>query len=72
MKRLNNFIEMSNPQFLMKVTKSELSMMPLADLEDLIDKKDSTIKLLAVELKSLKEQNDLLSFKISEVFFLYS
>lgn len=67
MNKLKTVIESVNNNLIVKVSKNQLSTMTLSDIEKLLDEKDANIKLLAIELKSNKEQNEILQLKIFEM-----
>jgi hypothetical protein len=67
MNKLKTVIESVNNNLIVKVSKNQLSTMTLSDIEKLLDEKDGNIKLLAVELKSNKEQIEILQLKIFEM-----
>jgi hypothetical protein len=67
MNKLKTVIESVNNNLIVKVSKNQLSTMTLSDIEKLMDEKDGNIKLLAVELKSYKEQIEILQLKIFEM-----
>lgn len=67
MNKLKSVIESVNSNLIVKVSKNQLSAMTLADIEQLIDEKDANLKLLAIELKSQKEQNEFLQLKIFDL-----
>ena len=67
MNKLKSVIESVNSNLIVKISKNQLSTMTLNDIENLIDEKDSNLKLLAVELKSSKEQNEFLQLKIFDL-----
>jgi Ca2+-binding EF-hand superfamily protein len=67
MKKLKNVLETVNQNMLIKISKTQLSTMTLADIEALLEEKDNTIKTLAVELKSTKEENEISYLKIHDL-----
>lgn len=67
MNKLKSVIESINSNLIVKISKNQLSTMTLSDIEKLLDEKDSNIKLLAVELKSAKEHNEILQLKTFEL-----
>jgi len=67
MNKLRSVIESVNSNLIVKISKNQLSTMTLSDIEKSFDEKDANIKLLAVELKSSKEQGEILQFKIFEL-----
>jgi len=67
MNKLKGIIESVNSNLLVKISKNQLSTMTLSDIEKLLDEKDANIKLIAVELKSAKEHNEILQLKVFEL-----
>jgi Ca2+-binding EF-hand superfamily protein len=67
MKKLKNVLDTVNQNMLVKISKSQLSVMTLADIESLIEEKDNAIRTLAVELKHTKEENEISYLKISDL-----
>ena len=58
MLKLNKFIDNTNHNLIVKLTRDELKLMSLNELEKLINDKDNAIKALANELKAVKHEND--------------
>ena len=58
MLKLNKFIDNTNHNLIVKLTREELQLMSLNELEKLINDKDNAIAALAMELKSVKHEND--------------
>ena len=56
--KLNKLIDNTNHNLIAKFTRDELKLMTLEELEKLINDKDNAINGLAIELKSIKEEND--------------
>jgi hypothetical protein len=56
MKKLKYVLENANINLHAKVTKSQLSLMTLNDIETMIEEKDNAIKALVFELKTVKEK----------------
>ena len=59
MGKLNKIIDDTNHNLIVKLTRDELKVMTLDDLEKLINDKDNALTGLAIELKALKEENDI-------------
>lgn len=66
MKKLGNIIDNSNPNLVVKMSRSDLSILTLNDLEKLINEKDNAIKALATELKLNQEEKDTIYFELGE------
>ena len=64
---INNDDKNNSQKILLNISKNKLSSMTLADIEMLIDEKDKLIKRLVLELKSIKEENELNYLKIKEL-----
>ena len=58
MLKLDKFIDNTNHNLIVKLTRDELKLMSLNELEKLINDKDNAIKALANELKAVKHEND--------------
>ena len=58
MLKLDKFIDNTNHNLIVKLTREELQLMSLNDLEKLINDKDNAIRALAMELKAVKHEND--------------
>ena len=56
--KLDRIIDSTNHNLLIKRTRDELKVMTLDDLEKLINDKDNAITGLAIELKSIKQENE--------------
>ena len=56
--KLNKLIDNTNHNLIVKLTRDELKLMTLEELEKLINDKDNAITALAIELKSIKQEND--------------
>ena len=56
--KLNRIIDYTNHNLIVKLTRDEIRLMNLDDLEKLINDKDNAISGLAMELKSIKEENE--------------
>ena len=56
--KLDKIIDSTNHNLLIKRTRDELKVMTLDDLEKLINDKDNAITGLAIELKSIKQENE--------------
>lgn len=67
MKKLKYILENANINLNAKVTKSQLSLMTLNDIEILIEEKDAAIKTLVFELKAVKEENEINYLKINDL-----
>ena len=67
MKKLKNVLDNVNQNLLVKITRSQLSLLPLADLEALIEEKDNSIKTLAIELKHSRDENEINYLKILDL-----
>ena len=66
MKKLQNIIDNTNANLVVRQTKNDLALMTLDDLEKLLADKDNTIKALGLELKAVKDENDLNYIKLGE------
>ena len=66
MKKLQNIIDTTNSNLVVKLTKNDLAIMNLDDIEKIINDKDNTIKALGLELKAIKEENDVNYLQINE------
>jgi len=69
MKKLSNVLENINPNVVVNISKNALSLMTLADIQKMVEEKDNTIKLLAIELQSKKDTLDLNYVKINDVSY---
>ena len=58
MLKLDKFIDNTNHNLIVKLTRKELELMSLNELEKLINDKDNAISALAMELKAIKHEND--------------
>ena len=58
MLKLDKLIDNTNHNLIVKLTREELQLMTLNDLEKLINDKDNAIAALAMELKAVKHEND--------------
>ena len=58
MGKLNRIIDNTNHNLIVKLTRDEIRLMNLDDLEKLINDKDNAISGLAMELKSIREENE--------------
>ena len=59
LKKIQNIIDNTNSNLITKYTKNDLALLTLNDLEKMINEKDNAIKALAIELKAMKEENEL-------------
>ena len=59
LKKIQNIIDNTNANLITKYTKNDLALLTLNDLEKMINDKDNAIKALAIELKAIKEENEL-------------
>jgi len=50
-----------------KITKNALTTMTLADIENLLDEKDKLIAAASVEIKALKEENEINYYKLQDI-----
>ena len=66
LKKLQNIIDTTNSNLVVKKTKNDLALMTLDDLEKLYNDKDNTIKALGLELKAIKEENDVNYLQLNE------
>jgi hypothetical protein len=67
MRKLKNVLENVNTTSAIKITKNALTTMTLADIENLLEDKDNIIASAAVELKALKEENEINYMKIQDL-----
>jgi hypothetical protein len=56
--KLSQFIDNANRNLIVKFTRKDLEIMPLSDLEKLINDKDNALTMLANELKAVKDENE--------------
>ena len=56
--KLSKIIDNTNHNLIVKLTRKELELMTLNDLEKLINDKDNAIKALATELEAVKHDNE--------------
>lgn len=67
MRKLKSVLENVNTTSAIKITKNALTTMTLADIENLLEEKDNIIASAAVELKALKEENEINYLKIQDL-----
>ena len=58
MAKLDKIIDSTNHNLIVKLTRKELELMTLNDLEKLINDKDNALTGLAIELKAIKQENE--------------
>ena len=66
MGKLNKIIDDTNHNLIVKLTRDELKVMTLDDLEKLINDKDNALTGLAIELKAIKQENDINYINLKE------
>ena len=66
MRKLENIIDITNKNLIVKMSREELSLLTLNDLEKLINDKDRAIKTLGIELQAVKEEIDTHKINLSE------
>ena len=67
MRKLKSVLENINTTSAIKITKNALTTMTLADIENLLEEKDNLISAAAVELKALKEENEINYLKLQDI-----
>ena len=69
MQKLKTLLDTSASNLMVRFSQKDLSLMPLGELESLLDKKDNTIKSLICEVENLKKENEYSSSKVQVVVF---
>lgn len=69
MQKLKTLLDTSASNLMVRFSQKDLSLMPLGELESLLDKKDNTIKSLICEVENLKKEIEYSSSKVQVVVF---
>lgn len=67
MQKLKTLLDTSASNLMVRFSQKDLSLMPLGELESLLDKKDNTIKSLICEVENLKKEIEYNSSKVQVV-----